>query len=279
MGERLIFDSSCLCVIARRGTDGRDAEPRGLVIIAKHEALLLCGGGFGMPDASCVHADGSDEATVLRAKRGTSYHGSSYGSRTLRRLHLPATADRVTASLAAVLRAGDVVAVASHYHDHDALAASQCATRMSSLLRLTATAGAYLLMLGDVPKLPSGVRGVVCAAPWSQAVWRLCGCACAVPRDVSRAQVVPVHEALQQLVRSEAGAPASFLDLHDLLCDGLGEGATCGLDIPGTASLGYRDIKHLTELGSFYLWPFLREFFEEHILPRMAAERALAESG
>ena len=49
--------------------------------------------------------------------------------------------------------------------------------------------------------------------------------------------------------------------------------------IPGTASLGYRDIKHLTELGSLYLWPFLREFFEEHVLPRMAAERALASSG
>ena len=107
-------------------------------------------------------------------------------------------------------------------------------------------------------------------------MWRLCGCACAVPRDVSRAQVAPVHEALQQLVRSEAGAPASFLDLHDLLCDGRSEGAMCGPDIPGTASLGYRDIKHLTELGSFYLWPFLREFFEEHVLPRMAAERALA---
>ena len=36
------------------------------------------------------------------------------------------------------------------------------------------------------------------------------------------------------------------------------------------------DPKHLTELGSFYLWPFLREFFQEHVLPRMAAERALA---
>merc|ERR1711879_913390 len=60
----------------------------------------------------------------------------------------------------------------------------------------------------------------------------------------------PLHTALAKL----AFLPGIyFFNFHNLLCDG----NRCGAFIPGTDVLGFYDAHHLTEAGSYYLWPFL----------------------
>mmetsp|Transcript_166514 Transcript_166514/g.404633 ORF Transcript_166514/g.404633 Transcript_166514/m.404633 type:complete len:133 (+) Transcript_166514:1-399(+) len=44
-----------------------------------------------------------------------------------------------------------------------------------------------------------------------------------------------------------------FFDILPLFCSG----ETCGAFIPGTGTLAYHDGNHLSDAGSFYLWPYL----------------------
>lgn len=176
----------------------------------------------------------------------------------------------VTEAVLTVARSGDLVVIASYYHGFLSHDAERCAAQMRTLLAGLRAApspsgagfpGAALLMLGDNPRLPRA--GLMCAAPWSPAVCRSCSSPCEVPRISSWQEVAPTHERLRTLARDEAGA--FFLDLHDLFCNGTHMNATCGPMIPGTKSLAFMDAIHLTDLGAFYMWPFLRAFIQSDV--------------
>lgn len=59
--------------IARRRAPARQRSTSRFGPACRSGALLLRGGGFGMPDGSCVRASVSDETTVLRVARGIAY--------------------------------------------------------------------------------------------------------------------------------------------------------------------------------------------------------------
>lgn len=140
---------------------------------------------------------------------------------------------------------------------------SECAelawmVQLAVLVRITSSRGASLVVIADLVELPARVRGDRChGAPWSAAAFATCeerDTPCARPTNESRALSQPMRAALESFAREHAAAPVAYLDVGSLLCDE----SECGTLIPGTDTIGIFDHNHLSDAGSFYMWPHLR---------------------
>ena len=131
-------------------------------------------------------------------------------------------------------------------------------SKYETLQPLVTSAGAKLVLVSDVPGLPT--LGEYCVpSPWSPDAgsrcrfrWQGSGQALALGRDEAT-----FH-------RMAADNSTFYMPIYQYLCDGPLDGSAeqiCGANVPGTSTLAFFDEQHLTTAGALYLWPYLCSFF------------------
>ena len=166
------------------------------------------------------------------------------------------TAPAVPAALNAVLQPGDTVVIAN-LRFYDASRLTRYRQHLLDLYSMIATHNASMIHLSDVPLY----RGdnLCLLARWPLPVWwyaTICS-ECGLPLGRSREEIPSVDEWYGMV--SNLLQPLHYahtLDIHDQFCDL--EARVCRVYIPATAIVGYRDLTHLNDEGSFAFWPWLR---------------------
>jgi len=174
----------------------------------------------------------------------------------------------VRAILDGVLRPGDVVAVSTTEtkFPHTYYVSAQRAL-LAEVARNMSARGATLLLVADPPNIKDRGRRCVtpetfgdCVTPRSQAAWYT------LEKANPQENGWQLHEEIDQMLASLAAehSAVEYLDsawVWDKMCDAQTD--TCGPAVPGTTTVAWLDMQHLSTAGALYLGPFLNCWLHE----------------
>jgi hypothetical protein len=152
---------------------------------------------------------------------------------------------------ASQLQPCDIVVVQHWYKKHyaDGEEDMDVMPRYEALQAVVKSKGAKLVLLGDVPYLPS--LGEFCVGPRARA--------CQFEWPGSDQDLHKDDGAYNRLAADDS---TFYMPVYQNFCDTSAQ-QVCNAQVPGTTTLAFFDEQHLTTAGAVYLWPFLCSFFAD----------------
>ena len=162
------------------------------------------------------------------------------------------------------VQAGDIVAVVTaepKFPHVDYISAQQAL--LAEMATSLSAKGATLLLVADTPNIKAPGRRCIfadsfdeCIMPRSTAAWYQLN----TPREDGLELHVAVNEMLASLAAEHSAV--EHIDsawVWDKMCDA----QTCGPAVPGTRTVAWLDLQHLSTAGALYLGPFLNCWLHE----------------